>query len=123
MAKTILAIEDEQALQKTLEDIFRQEGFNFISALNGETGIRAAKEQSPDLILLDLVIPREDGFSVLAELKRDEKTKDIPVIVLTNLEEMKDVQRILELGATTYLVKSNYSLEEIVEKTKEILAQ
>lgn len=116
--KTILFIEDESALQKTFGEILKQEGYETISALDGETGLRLVKSQKPDLILLDLILPKMHGFEVLKKLKEDEETKDIPVIVLTNLEKIEDVDKALELGATTYLVKAKYSLEEIVEKIK-----
>ena len=119
--KKILFIEDESALQKTFGEILRQEGYEMISALDGETGLRLAKSEKPDLILLDLILPKMHGFEVLKKLKEDKETKDIPVIVLTNLEKIEDVDKALELGATTYLVKAQYSLEEIVEKIKNAL--
>ena len=121
--KKILFIEDESALQKTFGEILRQEGYEMISALDGETGLRLAKSENPDLILLDLILPKMPGFDVLKKLKEDNETKDIPVIVLTNLEDIKDVDRAIELGATTYLVKAQYSLEEIVEKIKNALGE
>jgi len=121
--KKILFIEDESALQKTFEEILKQEGYEMISALDGEVGLRLAKTQKPDLILLDLILPKVNGFEVLKELKKDKETKDIPVIVLTNLEGIGDVEKALELGATTYLVKAQYSLEEVVEKIKKALGE
>ena len=119
--KTILFIEDESAIQKTFSEVFSQEGYKVVSAIDGETGLRLAKTINPDLILLDLVLPKMHGFDVLKNLKADEKTKDIPVIILTNLEDVKDVDRALELGATTYLVKAQYSLNDLVEKIKKTL--
>lgn len=121
--KTILFIEDESALQKTFGEILRQEGYEMTSALDGETGLRLAKEKKPDLILLDLVLPRVHGFLVLKQLKTDPETKDIPVIVITNLEGIEDVDRAIELGATTYLVKAQYTLAEVVEKIKKALGE
>jgi DNA-binding response OmpR family regulator len=119
--KTILFIEDESALQKTFGEILKQEGYEMISALDGETGLRLAKSEKPDLILLDLILPKIHGFEVLKKIKEDKEIKDIPVIVLTNLEKIEDVDKALELGATTYLVKAQYSLEEVVEKIKKAL--
>ena len=119
--KQILFIEDESALQKTVGEVLRQEGFEVLPALNGEIGIRLAKEKKPDLIIVDLVLPKRNGFEVIEDLKEDEGTKDIPIIVLTNLEDLKGIQRAIDLGATTYLVKSNYRLEEVVEKIKGVL--
>ena len=121
MPKKILFIEDESALQKTFGDILKQEGYEMTSALDGETGLKLAQTEKPDLILLDLVLPKMHGFEVLQALKGDEKTKDIPIIVLTNLEGMGDLEKALDLGATTYLVKASYSLEEIIQKIKKAL--
>ena len=123
MSKVILFIEDESALQKTFGEIIAQEGYQMISALDGETGLRVAKEKKPDLILLDLILPKIHGFDVLKKLKEENETRDIPVIVLTNLEGLEDVEKALKLGATTYLVKPNYSLEEILEKIKKALGK
>lgn len=92
-----------------------------ISALDGEAGLKLAKTKNPDLILLDLILPKIHGFEVLKILKEDKKTKNIPVIVLTNLEGIQDVEKAIKMGATTYLVKSNYSLEEVAEKVKSAL--
>lgn len=119
--KKILFIEDESALQKTIGEILRQEGYNVVSALDGEVGLRLGKSEKPDLIILDLVLPKIHGFDVLKQLKTDEETKTIPVIVLTNLEGIGDIDRALEAGATTYLVKAQYSLDEILEKVKQTI--
>jgi DNA-binding response OmpR family regulator len=116
--KTILFIEDESALQKTIGEVLKQEGYNMISALDGEVGLRLARIKKPDLILLDLVLPKASGFELLTELKKDKETRDIPIIVLTNLEGMEDVNKAIELGATTYLVKAQYNLEEVLEKIR-----
>ena len=119
--KKILFVEDERALQKTFKEILSKEGYEVISAFDGKTGLELAKAESPDLILLDLILPKLDGFEVLKRLKENEKTKEIPVIVLTNLERLEDVEKAIELGAKTYLVKAQYTLEEVVEKIKNVL--
>lgn len=121
--KTILFIEDESALQKTVGEILKQEGYEVASALNGEIGLRLAQEKKPDLILLDLVLPKMHGFDVLKKLKERDETKDIPVIVLTNLEGMDDIDKAIELGAKSYLVKAQYTLEELTEKIKKAFGQ
>lgn len=123
MPKKILFIEDEAALQKTFGDVLTKEGYKMISALDGETGLRLAEREKPDLIILDIILPRLDGFEVLKKLKEDEETRTIPVILLTNLEGIEDVDRALELGATTYLVKTQYTLEEVINKVKKSLAE
>ncbi len=121
--KKILFIEDESALQKTLGDTLKKKGYDVIGALDGESGLRMAKLKKPDLILLDLILPKMDGFEVLEKLKEDEETKEIPIIILTNLERMQDIEKALELGAKTFLVKANYTLEEVVEKVKKALGE
>ncbi|MCD6233355.1 response regulator [bacterium] len=119
--KKILFIEDESALQKTIGDALREEGYQVLSALDGEIGLKLAQTKKPNLILLDLILPKVDGFEVLKTLKDNSDTKDIPVLILTNLEGAQDIEKALELGATTYLVKANYTLEEVVEKVKQSL--
>jgi len=119
--KSILFIEDESALQKTFGDILRQEGYEVVSALDGEIGLNLAKTKKPDLILLDLVLPKVYGIEVLRKLKEDKKTKEIPVIILTNLEKIGDVGKALELGAKSNLIKTQYTLKEVVEKIKKVL--
>ncbi len=121
--KKILFIEDESTLQKTFGDILGQGGYKMISALDGKTGLRLAVSEKPDLILLDLILPRMHGFEVLKELKENPKTEEIPVIILTNLERMEDVDRAIELGATTYLVKTQYTIKEVMEKIKKALGE
>lgn len=117
--KIILFVEDEAALQGVFGDAFTQEGFKIISALDGETGLQLAKTQHPDLILLDLILPKKDGFAVLEALKSDPETASIPVIVLTNLESSADVERAISMGAMSYLVKANYKLDEVVAKVRD----
>ena len=119
MPKKILFIEDEASLQKTISDTLKSAGYDVLQALDGEIGLRLAQTEKPDLILLDLIIPRKTGFEVLAELKKNPETNDIPVIVFTNLEALKDVERALSAGADTYLVKANYTLDEILMKVKQ----
>ena len=117
--KKILVIEDEATLQKALNDVLLQEGFEVSSASDGITGLEIAKKENPDLILLDIILPKMDGFEVLAKLKADDE--NTPVVILTNLSDVNDVQKALDLGATTYLVKADYHLNEVIQKIKEIL--
>jgi len=88
---------------------------------NGEEGLKEAEKWKPDLILLDIVMPMLDGIEVLKQLKANPETETIPVIMLTNLETNKDVARAMESGATGYLIKVNWTLEELREKVKEAL--
>ncbi|MDP3990893.1 MAG: response regulator [Candidatus Nealsonbacteria bacterium] len=123
MPQKILLVEDEKALQKTLGDVLEGEGYEVLKALDGQAGLALAKKEKPDLILLDLILPKLHGFEVLKQLKANEATKDIPVIILTNLESMGDIEKAIELGAKTYLVKANYSLEEVIDKIKKALGK
>jgi len=119
--KKILFIEDEYGLQKAMVKMLTDEGYQVLSALDGEVGLKIVKKELPDLILLDLILPKKDGFEVLKEIKKDETTKGIPIIILSNLERMEDVEKALQLGATTYLVKTNYGLDELLEKIKGVI--
>jgi DNA-binding response OmpR family regulator len=119
--KKILFIEDESALQKTFGDLLGAKGYKMVSALDGELGINLARTERPDLILLDLVLPKVHGLDVLKKLKEYPATKNIPVMILTNLEGISEVEKALELGATTYLVKAQYDLEEVFFKIKKAL--
>ncbi|TSC79308.1 MAG: two-component system, OmpR family, alkaline phosphatase synthesis response regulator PhoP [Parcubacteria group bacterium Gr01-1014_29] len=123
MKKNILFIEDESALQRALGDAVRSNGYTVQQALNGDDGLRMAKSEHPDLILLDLVLPQKDGFEVLSAIHDDPELKNIPVIVLTNLESPEEVEKALSLGASTYLVKAHYSLEEVLTKIKQVIGE
>jgi DNA-binding response OmpR family regulator len=118
--KRILIIEDDRALQSALTEILVQENFEAISALDGEEGFQKAVTENPDLILLDIILPKKDGYEVLSELKKSTQ-KNTPVLIMTNLEELDDVQKALDLGASTFMVKSDFSLKDIVQKIKENL--
>ena len=119
--KKILIVEDEATLQKALTEFLTAEGFDVLSALDGEKGLELAKKEKPDLVILDIILPKKDGYEVLEEIKSQEDTKSIPVILLTNLESPEDIDRAFEKGASTYLIKSNYKLEEVVSKIKSTL--
>jgi two-component system alkaline phosphatase synthesis response regulator PhoP len=121
MNKKILIVEDESALQDALREFLLAENFAVVVASDGEMALKLAKSEKPDLILLDIILPKKNGFDVLSELKDDSVMKKIPIILLTNLESADDVDRAFSLGVSTYLVKANYKLEEIVEKIKEML--
>jgi len=123
MDKKILIIEDDVILRETLSDYLVKEEFTVVTASNGEEGINLAKKERPNLILLDIILPKKDGFEVIKDLKRDEKTEKISIVLLTNLESLNDIEKALNLGATTYLIKSDHSLEEVVKKIKDILNQ
>jgi len=118
--RKILIIEDDKSLQNALVEMLTQEKYEIISAFDGEEGLQKVKEEKPDLVLLDIILPKKDGYEVLAEIKKGED-KNIPVLILTNLEEIDNVQKALDLGATTFMVKSDFSLKDVLEKVKENL--
>ncbi|MBI5787164.1 MAG: response regulator [Candidatus Niyogibacteria bacterium] len=117
----IVILEDDLALAKSLSSALSKNGCEVFSAVDGETGLRLIEEKRPDLIVLDIVLPRKSGFEVMEEIASKEDLKRIPVMVLTNLESSHDVNRMLELGVKSFLVKANYSLDEVVAKIKETL--
>lgn len=119
--KRILMIEDDIFLRKVYRDQFTRNDIEFIEATNGVEGMSKAQSEKPDLILLDLMLPRKNGFDVLRDLKKNSKTKKIPVIILTNLSQDIDVTEGLALGAVDYLVKTDLRLSDVVEKVKKWL--
>lgn len=121
MAKKILFIEDEPALQQTLVSVMQKEGFEMFSANDGKTALDLLNNEEFDLVLLDLILPKMNGFEILQTMKKEGKNMQTPVIVLTNLETSADIQKAIEFGAMTYLVKANYELPDIVEKIKSFL--
>lgn len=119
--KKLVIVEDDAVLQKALHDFLVTENFEVSCALDGEEGLRTILAEKPDLILLDIILPKKDGYEVIKEVRANEETKNIPIVLLTNLGSLNDVEKALELGATTYLVKADYQLEEVTAKVKDIL--
>ncbi|OGH58870.1 MAG: hypothetical protein A2725_03930 [Candidatus Magasanikbacteria bacterium RIFCSPHIGHO2_01_FULL_33_34] len=119
--KVILLVEDDSFLSNIYKTKFEMEGYQVIVAMDGEVGLNYAKTKNPDLILLDILLPKMDGFSVLKEIKADEKSKNIPVILLTNLGQKDDVSKGLELGAVDYLIKAHFKPSETVGKVRKII--
>jgi CheY-like chemotaxis protein len=119
--RRVLLVEDDRFLRKAAAAMLRRQGFTVLTAENGEEALRVAAE-IPDLILLDLIMPKIQGFEVLKALKRDPKTSSIPVVILSNLGQESDSNAAREMGAVDYWVKSNLDLEEIVRRVEEHLA-
>ena len=117
----ILLVEDDPFLLDMYSTKFQEVGFTISAAQDGDTALVKAQEELPDLILLDIVLPKKDGFAVLKTLKSQSQTAKIPVILLTNLGLDGDVKRGLELGAASYIVKAHFTPTEVVAKVKEIL--
>ena len=116
--KKIIIIEDDKFLLKAYEIKFEQSDFDVILATDGINGLELAEKEKPSLIILDLMLPRMNGFEFLKKIKSDEKLKNIPVIVVSNLGQKNDCEKAIKLGAKEFLIKTNYSLEEIIKKIK-----
>jgi DNA-binding response OmpR family regulator len=117
----IVFVEDEPHLQEELTAALVEEGFIVKNAYDGENGLEMIKKERPDIVLLDLILPKQDGFKILEAVKADSETKHIPIVVLSNLETAENVERAIRLGATSYLVKPNYEISHITQKIKSIL--
>jgi CheY-like chemotaxis protein len=122
MAERILLAEDDRILRKAGETALRNRGYEVVAAVDGEDALAKAREAPPDLVLLDVMMPKLHGFDVLRGLKGDPRLRDIPVIMLTNLEQPSDIKRAADGGAYGYLVKSNLDLEHLAVKVAEALA-
>ncbi len=119
----ILIVEDEPMLADMYATKFSMEGFAVEKGYDGVEALRKARAVKPDIILLDIIMPKLDGFSVLKELKSDAHLQSVPVILLTNLGQDDDVEKGKKLGADDYFVKANHSPQEIVEKVRALLAK
>lgn len=117
----VLLVEDDSFLANIYKTKFELEDFKVTVAGNGELGLKEAKKKKPDIILLDILLPKMDGFTVLEQLKQDSDLKDVPVILLTNLGQKDDVKKGLELGAKDYLIKAHFKPSETVEKVRNVL--
>lgn len=123
MAHKILVVEDEEILLTALQEELRQGGYTVDGAVDGEDGLVKIKAFKPDLVLLDLVMPKMDGMAVLRKLKESPETAELPVVILTNLSDYERISEALSLGAKDYLVKANYSLADLMDKVKAVLAR
>lgn len=119
----IILIEDDEILAKVLSEELRDAGFEVATAFDGEAGLELIRSQHPDLVLLDLIMPKLNGFEVLATLKKSPETKDIPVIILTVVNADEDIMKGLQLGAHDFIIKSQHAVVEIVEKIKNFFSK
>ncbi len=121
--KTVLLIEDDEFLAELYATKLNLEGFKVLLANDGEKGLKMIKEKEPDLILLDIILPKMDGFEILSKIKADSVLKNIPVILLTNLSQKDEVKRGLDLGADDYLIKAHFMPSEVVKKIKQAISE
>lgn len=120
--KSVLIIEDDFYVTRAYSLKLEKEGIKALSAADGEAAIDFLKKNPfPDLIVLDLMLPKKSGFEVLSEIRANDKWKNIPVIVLSNIGAQEDVQKTKELGIVEYLVKADIGIDEVVEKIKKYL--
>ncbi|HLW59734.1 MAG TPA: response regulator [bacterium] len=120
--RRILIVEDDRFLRKAAEAALRRHGFAVLTAADGEEGLRVARAEVPDLVLLDLIMPGLQGFEVLRQLKANDATSKIPVIVMSNLSQDNDMEQALIGGAEAYLIKANLSLDDLVKRIKDLFA-
>ncbi|OGM69185.1 hypothetical protein A2975_02400 [Candidatus Woesebacteria bacterium RIFCSPLOWO2_01_FULL_44_14] len=118
----VLIIEDDPLMIRLYQKVFKFEGYEVEVAANGEEGLQKVASFTPTLVLLDIMMPKMNGLEVLEKMKADEKTKKIPVVVLTNLAGQQDAETAIAKGAVKYIVKSEYEPKEVVKMVKEILA-
>ncbi|MFA6427479.1 MAG: response regulator [Candidatus Magasanikbacteria bacterium] len=117
----VLLVEDDTFLANIYKTKFEMEKFKVTVARDGEEGLDEVKKKMPDIVLLDILLPKMDGFTVLEKIKGDKDIKNIPVILLTNLGQKDDVEKGLEMGAADYLIKAHFKPSETVDKVKKVL--
>lgn len=119
--KTVMIVEDEDSLRELLSDKFKDSGFKVCCTHNAEDGIKIALKNRPDLILLDIILPKMDGLTMLKKLRQDKWGSGVPVIILSNLNDQKKVSEALKIGVYDFLIKSNVKLADVVEEVREVL--
>lgn len=119
--KKILLVEDDEMLHNMYNQKFKSKGYEVVSAYNGSDGVKLAETEIPDIILMDIIMPKMDGFVALKKIRKSKKIGEIPVIILTNLGQEEDIQKGKELGADDYFIKANHTPAEVVEKVEKIL--
>lgn len=119
--KKILIIEDDEAISSMYKTKLEADGFLILTAFNGANGFELAKKEKPDIIMLDVILPQLDGFSVLEKLKNNDKIKKIPVVMLTNLSTEEDIAKGEKLGAIDYLVKASLTPAQVSDKIQKHL--
>ncbi|OGY44328.1 MAG: hypothetical protein A2729_06115 [Candidatus Buchananbacteria bacterium RIFCSPHIGHO2_01_FULL_39_14] len=117
----ILLVEDDHTLTEMYALKFKESGLELLLAADGLTGLEIAKKELPAVILLDIMMPKMDGFAVLTELKKDNSTKNVPVIMLSNLGQDNDIEKGKKLGANDYIVKASMTPTQVIDKIKSYL--
>ena len=120
MAK-ILLVEDDDMILEMYQLRFKEAGMEIITAQDGEAGLALAKAEQPDVILLDIMMPKMDGFAVLTQIKKDPKLVKVPVLMLSNLGQKDDIEKGKKLGANDYIVKASLTPAQVVDKVKQFI--
>lgn len=118
----LLVVEDDPLMSRMYQKIFSFEGYNVVTAQDGQDGLEKATKEIPTLILLDIMMPKMNGLEVLDKLKANPETKNIPVVMLTNLAGTQDAEKAMSKGAVKYIIKSEYEPKQVANMVKEILA-
>lgn len=121
MAKKILIVEDEKLLTKILEMKLGHEGYEIVNAKDGEEGLNLMRQTKPDLVLLDIILPKKNGLEVMQEMRKDSELKDMPVIVISNSGQPVELDKAKQLGALDWIIKTEFDPNEVVEKVKKFL--
>ena len=119
----IVCGEDDKLISASLVEGLKQAGFDAIPAYDGEEALAKVKSEKPDLVILDIMMPKLDGIGVVWELKANGDTSDLPIMMLTNMGDPGTISKILEAGVTDYMLKSEQSIDQIVEKVKEVMSR
>jgi len=120
-SKTILIIEDEALILRALSEGFTRRGYKVLKADDGEAGIESIEKENPDVILLDLILPKVSGQEVLQHMNENKLIKKIPVVVLTNVSDGSSLKECMDLGAKEYIIKANFSFDEMEDTIKRVL--
>lgn len=118
MAKKILLVEDEEIMIDLLEKKLNQEGYEVSVARDGVEGLEKMKGLKPDIVLLDIVMPKKGGFEVMEDMAKEEELKDIPVIIISNSGQPVELDRAVKLGAKDWLIKTDFDPQEVIDKVK-----
>lgn len=119
----ILIVEDDNFLRLALEKRLKKEGFEIVTATNGEEGLQKIITELPDLVLLDIILPKKTGFSFLEDLKKDPNLKSIPIMIISQLGQPEDIDKGVSLGAIEYFVKARISLDDLVARVKKFVEE
>ena len=120
--KTILVVEDDKFLRELLANKLIAEGFKIEGAVDGKEAFAVLEKGRPDLIILDIILPDINGFEILEKIRKNESWSPVPVIILSNLDQKEDIDRARSLGAIDFMIKANFSLNEVVNHVKKSLS-